>query len=896
MPEDPSPDPRREAESGDAPVVRTLLVCDLVGSTALVERLGDEAAFRLAHRHDRVARDLMERHGGREIDKTDGFLLLFRRPIEAVRFALDYHEALAELSRESGEEVRARVGIHLGEVILSENSPEDVARGAKPVEVEGLAKPMAARLMSLAGGGQTLLTRGAFELAARAARGNLPDEVQWLAHGAYRFRGVEEPVAVFEVGLPGRAPLRAPESSEKARPEGEEEAGRLAWGRRRWRGLAAGGGLLALAASVLAAVLLGRAATDAFAFEARDWVVVGDFQNLTGDPVLDDSLELAFRLGLDQSRFANVIPASQVRNVLVRMEKDPEAPVDRAVGLEVCQREAASALVLGSIAEVGGEYVVTGEVLQPPGGRTVVTETARARGRDGILDALETVTRKVRERLGEPLPAIEKNLVPLEKVTTADLEALRAYSLGLDKIAEGATDDALLLLERAVARDPRFASAHAKLGTVYFFDRRDAERALEHWNRALELRDRLPERERLYVEGSKAWLGTPEEMVRAWSLMATLFPDVTVGHHNLGFAHFSQHRFREAAAAFELATRTKDVLVFTSFHSLGLCQLALGEPEAALQSFEAAWSLEPNPLSGGLIDALVVLGRHPEAERRISELRAVDSEDGGHLAAMKRIDLAIDRGRLEDALRLAAGAEVREGGLEAGGSGALALRAARIALLEALDEGGLERDLEAAVARAAADLDDEALLTVSAAPSRAAVLGKVAARTGHLGQARRALAAVEAYVGSRPVPVWQAYRATLRGEVALAEGRPAEAVGLLREATGGPPVFEAHESLARALEAQGDLTAALAEWSWIVRHRGLAWAEQLDGGFGRELRLLAWNRADYHRGRLLERLGDPAGAAERYRAYLDRLDAPGADDPMLEVARRRLQALPGPPG
>ena len=897
MVQDPASLESREPQRGDAPVVRTVLVCDLVESTALVERLGDERAFRLAHHHDRLARDLVERHGGREIDKTDGFLLLFERPIQGVRFALDYHRALAELAAEAGEPVRARVGIHLGEVFLSENSPEDVARGAKPLEVEGLAKPMAARLMSLAEGGQTLLTRGAFELAARAAKGALPDEVRWLPHGAYRFRGVEEPVAVFEVGLPGQAPLRPPRGSDKARPAGEEDGGRLAWARRRWRSLTAAGSAVVAAVAIVAVVTLDPASPDAFAFEARDWVVVGDFQNLTADPVLDDSLELAFRLGLEQSRFANVVPASQVRSVLVRMQMEPETPVDRRVGLEVCQREGARALILGSIAEVGGEYVVTGEILQPPGGRTVLTETVRARGRDRILDALEEVSRKVRERLGEPLPEIAEDLAPLEKVTTGDFEALRAYSVAVERIAQGAMDEAILLLERAVSGDPEFAAAHAKLGTLYFFDRREPQKGLDHWDRALELRDRLPERERLYVEGSKAWLGTPDEMVRAWSLMANLFPDANVGHHNLGYAHFSQNRFREAAAAFERATRTKDVLVSTSFHSLGLCQLALGEPEAALESFETAWSLEPNPISGGLIDALIVLGRHPEALRRIEGLLATNYPDNEFLATMKRVHLDLDRGRLADALRHLAAAGPLSEALPDGDRAALAARAAEIAIREALGDDDLGRELDLALERATAALEEsDFLLSVSSAVPQVAILGKVAARRGETAAARTALRAIEGRIGDRPIPIWQAYRAMLAGEIALAAGDRPGASELLREATAGPDVFEAHESFARALEESGDLAAALAEVRWLAEHRGQAWAEWLARGFGREMRLVQANRAEYHRGRLLELLGQAEPAAERYRAFLERFAAAEADDPLIEEARRRIRALSGSTG
>ncbi len=223
-------------------VLKTLLVSDLVGSTRLVEELGDRAAADLGQRLDRLARDLMVAHQGLEIDKTDGFLLLFDRPLAALHYALEYHAALRRLSDDDGRRIEARVGIHLGEVVVRENSPGDVERGAKPLEVEGLAKPTTGRLMSLAWGGQTLLTRGAFDLARRSAVGILDDELSWIAHGAYRFEGVGEPVEVFEVGAEGLAPLKPPADSEKARrvveqvtiPGWRPAPGHAVPGRRNW--------------------------------------------------------------------------------------------------------------------------------------------------------------------------------------------------------------------------------------------------------------------------------------------------------------------------------------------------------------------------------------------------------------------------------------------------------------------------------------------------------------------------------------------------------------------------------------------------------------------------------------------------------------------------------------
>jgi len=207
-------------------VLKTLLISDLVNSTKHIEEMGDEKAFHLFSAHDRMARDLLPPNNGLEIDKTDGFLLLFERPIDAIVYALGYHRGLARLSTVYGRSIKARVGIHFGEVFLRENPAADVEKGAKPLEVEGIAKPAAARLMSLALPGQILLTRAAFDLARRGAVGReeLENNLVWLAHGSFLFKGMQEPVDVFEVGIPDdlpdgspASPLRVPEDSEKVK-------------------------------------------------------------------------------------------------------------------------------------------------------------------------------------------------------------------------------------------------------------------------------------------------------------------------------------------------------------------------------------------------------------------------------------------------------------------------------------------------------------------------------------------------------------------------------------------------------------------------------------------------------------------------------------------------------
>jgi predicted ATPase/class 3 adenylate cyclase len=184
-------------------VIKALLLTDVVDSTRLSESLGDSAMAEVWAAHDRASRALLGPWRGREIDKTDGMLLLFDGAADAVGFAMEYHRALATLP----VPLTARAGLHDGPVILRDNAPDDIARGAKPLEVEGLAKPIAARVMALARGGQTLLSAAAREDLGTTAH-------KLVSHGHWQIKGVADPVELFEIGAPDRQ-FAAPEDGEK---------------------------------------------------------------------------------------------------------------------------------------------------------------------------------------------------------------------------------------------------------------------------------------------------------------------------------------------------------------------------------------------------------------------------------------------------------------------------------------------------------------------------------------------------------------------------------------------------------------------------------------------------------------------------------------------------------
>jgi len=181
-----------------------LLCTDIVDSTKLAVALGEGAAASLWHAHDRVARDLLIPWHGREIEKTDGLLLLFDSAADAAGYAIAYHHALAALE----PSLSARAGLHVAYITLRANTAADQVRGAIPIEVEGIAKPLVSRTMGTAMGGQTLMTAD-----ARLSLGVTPLKVE--SHGHWRFKGFADPIELFEVG-DASAPFVAPPDVEKA--------------------------------------------------------------------------------------------------------------------------------------------------------------------------------------------------------------------------------------------------------------------------------------------------------------------------------------------------------------------------------------------------------------------------------------------------------------------------------------------------------------------------------------------------------------------------------------------------------------------------------------------------------------------------------------------------------
>jgi tetratricopeptide (TPR) repeat protein len=189
---------------------KALLVCEIINEAELLEQLGDIECCKVIAKHNSLARDLQKKYRTIEADRTDGFLLLFESPINAVLYALDLQAATLELSHMEGIELQLGIGIHYGEVIQIAGPPDKISREDRPIVIEGLAKPVAARIMSLARGGQILLSKPSFSLVGDLLNQKDKRGIYGKVLGKYRLKGISEAIEIFEVGVHRQASPRTP--------------------------------------------------------------------------------------------------------------------------------------------------------------------------------------------------------------------------------------------------------------------------------------------------------------------------------------------------------------------------------------------------------------------------------------------------------------------------------------------------------------------------------------------------------------------------------------------------------------------------------------------------------------------------------------------------------------
>ena len=306
--------------------------------------------------------------------------------------------------------------------------------------------------------------------------------------------------------------------------------------------------LIAVLATVaLAASILFPHFRSPRALTEKDTILLTDFVNTTGDPVFDGTLKQALAVQLGQSPFLNIFADDHMRRALALMKRSPDELVTRDIGREICQRQGLNAMIVGSIASLGNHYVVTLEGINVQTGDAIGSEQAEAENKEQVLQSLNEAAIKLREKLGESLQSIKKFDAPIQEATTSSLDAFKSFSLGVEQQLKGKFLEAIPFFKRATEIDPNFALAYARMASIYY-NSRQYDLAAEASQKAYELRDRVSERERLYISSGyyDNVTGELEKYLETLDLWKRTYPHDAAPHNNLALKYNELGQFDKA--------------------------------------------------------------------------------------------------------------------------------------------------------------------------------------------------------------------------------------------------------------------------------------------------------------------------------------------------------------
>jgi len=392
------------------------------------------------------------------------------------------------------------------------------------------------------------------------------------------------------------------------------------------------GKALVPAAAILVAILVAGGlyyrSSHAAKLTEKDTVVLADFANTTGDPVFDGTLKQALAVDLDQSPFLRVVPQAQVQKTLGFMGRSPDERLTVDLARDLCLRMGSKAMLSGSIASLGTQYVLTLNAINCQTGDSLAQQQAQASSKEEVLSTLGTAVSKLRSTLGESLASVQKFDVPIEQVTTASLDALKAFALGNAEFDRGRAMSSLPFYRRAIELDPNFAWVYARMGTVYA-NAGELEPAKQYTRKAYELKDRVSEREKLYITEHyyETVTGELDKEIETLELYDHTYPTDSVPGNNLGIAYSQTGEFEKAA---EVARHSMvaDPNSSNAYSTLSYAYAAMDRPDEARQILDQALKLFPNSedIHWAATWMALALDKPDEAQRHLSWAKGKSTE------------------------------------------------------------------------------------------------------------------------------------------------------------------------------------------------------------------------------------------------------------------------------
>ena len=288
----------------------------------------------------------------------------------------------------------------------------------------------------------------------------------------------------------------------------------------------------------------------------KDTILLADFVNTTGDPVLDGTLKTALAVQLEQSPFLNLFSDERVRETLRYMERSPDERVTKEIAREICERQGLKALLAGRVSNLGSHYVIRLEAINAHTGEVIARQQEEAESKEQVLRTLGQAATKLRQKLGELLSSIQKFDAPIEQTTTTSLEALKAYCLASEANVSGHYEESIQHANRAIKLDPNFEKAYQTQSSNYFY-LGQSELAIQFATKAFDLRDRVSELERLSIS-SGYYMSITGELDKATEMLESMretYPRFPL--NNLAVLYGLSGQYEKAVEGFRQAVALK---------------------------------------------------------------------------------------------------------------------------------------------------------------------------------------------------------------------------------------------------------------------------------------------------------------------------------------------------
>jgi class 3 adenylate cyclase/tetratricopeptide (TPR) repeat protein len=790
---------RTESISGSGRRLAAIMFTDMVSYSATTGQ-DESLAMELLREHWRLLRPVFAKYNGQEIKTIGGaFLVEFPSAVQATQCAIEIQRMLFERNSkaEPNRHIVLRIGLHLGDVIHQQN------------DVFGDGVNIAARIQPHADPGGICIS----EDVANQIRNKVEFPIVGFAESP-QLKNIDRPIQIFRVALPWVDMAAAPPEVKPAAAGGQPTpaaAGRKGGSLRfltRPRKWAFGSASVLTVITVVVIFIWINGSKPVLSFSPREWVLIGDFENQTGENVFDQSLNTALTVSMQQSQYANVLTRSRISTALRRMKKPADQKIDEVTGCDLCQREHIRGLIIPGISKVGQKYTVAARIVDPYTGDTVRSYLKPAADQDQILPRLDELAAEIRHDLGESLASVRQSSRELRQVTTSSLEALKLFTNGVALWSKGDYEAAVQVYESALKIDPDFAKVHSALGICYCsFVFNDRVQGKEHLEKALKLSERITERERQQIQIQyEDNVGSKQNALGLYRVYLKDYPDDTMYRYNYANSIRDDLQTEEAITQYREILRV-DPNNAPSWTNLAGCYRTLQNYPEALKCYDKAFELEPSWMTSGNLNheygyALILAGKAAEAREVFN--KALPTSKQLALRSLALLDLY--QGKYGSAQKQLEEALLQNIAAKSGQS------EARNHLFLSMVFDGQRKD-------AARLLElDKAVKNLAALGPQVWLASRVGIGYVRAGAAAKAAPLLEKIRKEAEMNIAQESSDVhrLEGEVQLAQGDRTKAFENLLLADRENPTALSSESLAHAYRVVGDIAAAVAQYEKLV--------------------------------------------------------------------------------